>query len=194
MKTHEKIILWIGAGATGFCIGAYATTLDYDETLTAGNILQASSTIASAVIVALILQPKIGAKTKEKELLLKLYDQALKALEELGSLKNVAQISEKAAALKQFATRCYTASELITSLSCYSVTKDNLDFTPDIAELRKLTTDSPLNQMQQDAGGSKKSLREGIIQLAADQERDIETKISTLTLRIIKLQVAINKS
>lgn len=177
----------------GIGLGYFVAHIEYDPALTAGNIIQSTTTFVAAVTVALILQPKVGAKAKEKELLLKLYDLALKALDDLGGLKGSDKITEKAASLKVFATRCYTAEQLISSISCYSGVGDTMDFTKDVAELRKLTTDSPLNQLQQDAGTCKRSVREGISQLTEERDREAESKISELALRIIRLQVALNK-
>lgn len=167
--------------------------INYVHDVTAGNILQASATLISAIIVALLLQPRMGAKSKEKEIFLELYDMALNALDELGNSKTSDGIFVRAAALKKFATPCHTAKELITSLKYHSISPESLNFESDIAELRKLTTDTPLNGMQVAAESCEKVLRDGINQLSEERDRDTETKINEIKLRIIKLKVSINR-
>lgn len=185
-------------GIAGFIVAVLIQRyweLKLEPEITAGNILQASTTILTGIIVAALIQRIIQADRKEKEILLRHLDSLIELLGQFQEANEDGVLTEINASIKRLSLACNAAQEIIVHLKYPADIVTLAQFEQPIREIRNLATDTSIKEIENHVNKSrmKATVKDGIIQLTEDRKAKLDMEVQKLRIQIFKAQVAINK-
>lgn len=196
-NTFKIVFIAIGLIIGFLCsllVERYAA-LHFDPTCTLGNLIQASSTILVGLIVATFIQKQSQADRKEKEIILRHLDLLIDTMTEFEKYKDGGVLTNITSALKKLSRQCKAVYDLVTGLKYPEDICNTIKFDDNVKQLRKLATETPINQIEDYANRAESSsVRDGIIHLADEYKLQLDGLIQEVKLRVFKAQIAINRT
>lgn len=189
------VLIFLCGVVVGTCttlLIAHWGLLTLEHTATVGNVLQASATVLTGLVVAWFINRSIQVDRKEKDLLLRHTDRIDAMLQEFEEFKDGGSLTEIAASVKRINTACLTLKEVLPPSYPSKILTD-LDFPSSVKSLRELSTDTPIGKIEQLAETASPEVKDGIMKLTTERKERLNTELHAFRLRVFKLQVAINK-
>ncbi len=170
--------------------------LRFDDVYTAGNLIQASATLAAALVVAAYFQRVLQSDRKEKDLLLRHVDLISESVAEFERYKDGGAVTEIAAALKKLSVKIKSFSSLLAELNYDAAIQRDVNFDSLMRELRTLATETPYREMEELAKDSSQSstVRDGFIRIANESRLLLDGKIQDMKMRLNRVQIKINRA
>jgi uncharacterized protein HemX len=198
MKYLRLLNLGLGVlfGYGAFLCFLFISLSHFDPTYSLGNLIQAGSTVAVAVVVAAYIQRQTQVDFKHKELLIKQLDMVSEKLVDLSdfNFEEGDELVKITSVLKQTSMRCNAVYTAVKLLQYADNIVAKLDFNSDISELRKLATETPISTLQAHLDECPAVVRDGIIELAAERLCALQVHLTTMQNRVFEAQIAIMKN
>jgi hypothetical protein len=185
-------LLGVLCATWAFVIVGAPPALSFDGTLTAGNLLQASTTVAVALIVAWYLQPKGAIDRKEKDILLNLLNLAIDGLADLELRSENGVLIEINASCKKISITCRSVLSLLRSLQYPDSILCALSVESDILELRGLVGEG--GGLTSGAAMDSTVVVDGKIALSPQRQLLVSSKLQQLRIRLLQGAVRVNRA
>lgn len=190
----STLALLVG-GMIGFVISK-RSCLEFEATITGGNVLQSLSTIAAAVAVAAYFQRLVQTDRSEKALLLVQFDLMLGFIAEFEALDHSTDLVDVTTLLKKMSQKAMFTKTFIADCGYSATVCASSDFGELIADLKRLATDTPTREVEAYAQREDCPIyvKDGIVNWARDRKRELEQKLESLKSAVFAAQIILNKA
>lgn len=187
------IIVGMVLGYAGFLLGLCLAFNGFENEFTTGNILQSVTTLVAAIIVSAVIQKRAQVELRKKELLVKQMELGLSKLLDLSALDFVAgnELVKVTSLLKQINLVFGSVSNACKNFGFNNV---DFDFSAEIRELRKMTTDTPVQALVELAGcdgACSAEIKDNIIKLNIERSQQIQSHIQGMQTKVFDAQVKV---
>jgi hypothetical protein len=197
----SALFISIGIFLGGFLTILFGNHLPlvFDPKISLGEMVNAIATVVVAlavtVLVTYYLERHNQTNRKEKDLLLRQLDFISDLVHEFEKSNEGGELTKVTASHKQLSTANGSFCKILNEFKYPQKILIESDFGAIIRDIWKLSTDTPIRDIENHAKRSKcnASVKNGIITLAADRKDLLDGKINEIKSKIFKAQLIINR-
>lgn len=198
MRSSSTILLILAGLAclfVGFYFGVYGVhpnSLKFEANINFSDLISPLFSLLAAIFIVVFVEQKISKSKSSKELIVSYLGRIDYLADELSNLDNIYPLNEVNPKLKSMKSVAVTAKEITQKFpSNEAALSDLSELIQKVAKLRKLITESPIRDLEEEAGTCTAKVKDGIMQLADERAASIETTISDVRRLTIRSQAAI---
>lgn len=159
--------------------------------LTTGNLFQSLTTLASATIVALFLQKRMGDRSKMKDLFIKECESLCDSLDLLEKIEFPVEITDLASSLKIISMRCGSLSKSARGCGFSEEVCGLLLLKEERLNIRDMLTNTPVRGSDQESSGV--SVKQSIVTLTPGKELSFRACVNHTKHKIFEAKILIGR-